>query len=106
MVGFKSGKWRSWIRRQVGMGGGKLPRFTSTYRQLIDELSPLEHAMAFSYVEFLLTKYGGEKLKNLTIGIMRKEEQRKVFKSVYGFTVLQFEEKWRAHVLETYPLRE
>jgi len=105
-IDFKGGKWRAWLRKEVAQGGDDLPRFVAYYNKLIDELSPLEHAMAFSNVEFLMTEYGGRKMKRMVREIMRKKPQRKVIEDVYGFSVLEFEEKWRIHVLKTYPTRE
>jgi len=105
MVGFRGGKWRAYIRSKVALGAA-LPSFPSFYNKLIDELTPLEHALSFSYVEFLLNVYGGAKMKSLVRGIMQKRPQREVFRRVYGFGILELEKKWREHVLKTYPTRE
>ncbi len=105
MVGFRGGKWRAYIRSKVALGAS-LPSFPSFYNKLIDELTPLEHALSFSYVEFLITAYGGAKLKRLVRGIMEKRPQREVFREVYKFGILELEKKWREHVLKTYPTRE
>ncbi len=105
MVGFRGGKWRAWIRGKVAFGYG-LPKFVSFYTKLTDELTPLEHALSFSYVDFLLARYGGRKFTRMVRGIMKKRPQREVIKEVYGFSVLEMEERWKKYVLETYPVRE
>ena len=105
MVGFRGGKWRAWIRSRVALGYS-LPKFVAFYNKLTDELTPLEHALSFSYVDFLLTRYGGRKFTAMVVAIMKKKPQREVIKKIYGFSVLEMEEKWKKYVLETYPLRE
>lgn len=105
MVGFRGGKWRAYLRGRVQLGA-ELPAFLAFYNKLIDELTPLEHALSFSYVEFLLAVHGGAKLKAFTLGIMAKKEQRELFKEIYGLSIMEVEERWREHVLATYPVRD
>jgi hypothetical protein len=70
-----------------------------------DTLTLPQHAVAMSYVDYLIT-LDGAKFGALGRLMRQKKPTREAIQEVYGFNVLEFERRWRAWVLETYPVRE
>jgi hypothetical protein len=101
-VGFKGGKWKPVVRKMIAMGD--LPTAGDVFERNTDTLTPPMHAVAFSYVDFLIAQ-DGAKFGELGRELRRKAPTRDALKKTFGWTVLQFEERWKAWVLETYPAR-
>lgn len=111
---FKGGKWLVPIRKLVG--SGEFPSFAEIAQKNTDQLMPLEHALTFSYVHFLLQgdfdeshieKHGGKgrAVVQLIRDLKAKKPVRHALQNAYGWNPLTFEEKWKEWVLRTYPVR-
>jgi hypothetical protein len=101
MVGFKGGKWRQPVRSMVE--SGKMPSFAETSQKTSDQLTPQEHALAFSYVDFLIAR-DPKLLPKLVAALQRKKALREAI-DIYGLTMLNFESEWKKWVLEKYSKR-
>jgi hypothetical protein len=101
--GYKGGHWRVAVRQLVD-SGDPAP-FSEVYSVNVDQLGLEEHALSFSYVDFLITVHGGPKLRELVTLIKDKVETRDALQKVYGLTPLSFEDKWRSWVKKAYPKR-
>lgn len=102
MVDFRGGKYRVAVRKMVAMG--KQSPVAEVFAQNTDTLTPAQHAVSFSYVDYLL-HLDGEKTNALMRMLRRKIPTRDALKEHFDLNPLQFEEQWRAWVLETYPVR-
>jgi hypothetical protein len=80
------------------------PSVGEVFSRTTDELSLPEHAVSFSYVDYLL-HLDGKKFNQLMQRLRAKEVTRDALKRIYDMNPLQFEERWKAWVLETYPTR-
>jgi hypothetical protein len=101
-VDFKGGTWKPVIRKMVAMGD--VPPVSTVLDINTDQLTLPMHAVSFSYVDYLL-QLDGKKFNALVKQLKVKVPTRDAMKKVYGFTPFEFEEKWKAWVLETYPVR-
>ncbi|MCP3920563.1 MAG: hypothetical protein GY711_33980 [bacterium] len=101
-VGFKGGKYRPAVRKMVAMD--KLPPVADVMRRVTNTLTAEENAVAYSYVDYLIS-LSGEKFNNIGRKLRRKMEPRKALSEVFGMNPLKFEEQWKAWVLATYPSR-
>lgn len=101
-VDFKGGKWKPVVRKMVA--GGELASAAEVMQQNTDGLKLPMHALSFSYVDYLLAT-DGKKFNLLCRELRKKVAARDAFQKVYGFNLLEFEEKWKAWVLATYPVR-
>lgn len=101
-VDFKSGKYRLAVRRMVE--SNQAPSVAQVFERNVDTLTPPEHAVSFSYVDYLLTR-DGEKFKALCAKLKKKVPTRDALKEIYGFGPLEFESLWKAWVLQTYPTK-
>ena len=107
-MNFKGGKWLVALRKRVAIGN--VPSFALISTKNSDSLSAFEHAVAFSYIHYLLTgdftQTGhGRKLQALLKILKQKKTTREALKKVYGWTKISLEEKWKEWVLKTYPKR-
>ncbi|MCA8968888.1 MAG: hypothetical protein KDC95_03865 [Planctomycetes bacterium] len=116
-MNFKGGKWLVPIRKMVA-GDRNLTSFPTLCTKNTDGLDPKEHALAFSYVHFLLEgdwesskakvedgKGRGKALTQVLRILKQKKDTREALRDVYGWTGLSLEEKWKEWVLRTYPTR-
>jgi hypothetical protein len=102
---YERGRWRVGVRKLLE--SGELTPFVDVYGKKSDELTLHEHAQVFAYVDFVLAQEsGGRKLRAILERAKAGETMRDVLPEVLGFGVLQFDEKFRAFVQETYPIRE
>jgi hypothetical protein len=102
-VDFKGGKFRPAVRKMVA--AGEEPPVGEMLEKNTDTLTLPQHAVAMSYVDYLIT-LDGAKFGALGRLMRAKKPTREAMQEVYGFNVLEFERRWRAWVLETYPVRE
>ena len=111
---FKGGKWLVPVRRKVA--SRQIPSFAAVSTKNTDQIGPEEHALAFSYVHFLLEgdfendlvkKHGGKgRALCVAIRVLKaKRPTRDALSAGYGWNPLVFEEKWKEWVLRTYPVR-
>ncbi|MCB9913763.1 MAG: hypothetical protein H6828_01280 [Planctomycetes bacterium] len=101
-VDFKGGRFRVAVRKMVAMD--KQPSIGEVFSRTTNDLTLPEHAVAFSYVDYLI-HLDGKKFDALMKRLRAKEETRDALQRVYELNPLQFEEQWKAWVLETYPTR-
>lgn len=102
MVGFRGGKWRQPVR---GMAeSGKRPPFPETAAKTNDELTLEEHALAFSYVDYLLARDAAA-LGPMIRALQKKKPTREALDQSYGISMNGFDELWSKWVLETYAKR-
>jgi hypothetical protein len=99
-VDFRSGKYRLAVRDMIEKG--KTPAVADVFEQNDDTLTPPMHAVAFSYVDYLLTR-DGEKFNELCKKLKQKMATRDAMKAAFGIGPLEFEASWRDWVLQTYP---
>lgn len=101
-VDFKGGKWKPAVRKMVQ--SGDFPAVGTVMSKNTDGLTLEEHAISFSYVDFLLHTDG--KMFNLLCRRLRsKTPTRDGLAEAFGWTPIQMEEAWIEWVKETYPLR-
>lgn len=101
-VDFKGGKYRLAVRKMVA--ADSQPSVGTVFSRTTDELTLPEHAVSFSYVDYLI-HLDGKKFNVLMQRLRAKEVTRDALKRIYDMNPLQFEEAWKAFVLETYPTR-
>jgi hypothetical protein len=102
-VDFKGGRWKPIVRKMVA-GGELLPPVGEVLKQNTDTLTLPMHAVAFSYVDYLLA-LDGKKFNKLCYLLRGRAECRDALDKAFGMNPLQLEETWKAWVLETYPVR-
>ena len=102
MVDFKGGKYKPAVRKLVA--AEKTPSASGIFQKNTDNLTPEEHAFAMSYVDYLIS-IDGKKLSKVAAMLKQRKPTRDALKAVFGMNPLQFEERWKAWVLETYPVR-
>jgi hypothetical protein len=101
-ITYKEGKWKPAVRKMVA--SGDLPAVGEVMSKNTDGLEPPMHAVAFSYVDYLL-QLDGSKFNSLCRQLRQKVAARDALQSAFGMAPIEFEAKWKAWVLETYPLR-
>ena len=101
--GYKGGKWRVAIRKLVE--AGDIPRLGQFYNLKVDQLTLQQHAVSFAYVDFLIRKHGGAKLRDVIRMIKKKTPTSTALNKVYKLNVLNIEEPFRQWVRENYPLK-
>ena len=99
---FRGGRWKPQVRKLVARDSA--PSAAGVFVQNVDTLSGLQHAAAFSFVDYLI-QLDGERLNELFKQLKAKVPTRDALKAVFGLSVLEFERDWKAWVLETYPTK-
>ncbi|MCR9244150.1 MAG: hypothetical protein NXI31_03905 [bacterium] len=102
-AGFKGGKWRPPVRKLVTTK--KAISFAELSTRNTDQLSFEEHAMAFAYVDFLLTVHGGAKFRDFVRRLKKGDTSREGLKAIYGLSPLTVDPKFHAWVRAEYPPR-
>ncbi len=100
--GFKGGKWRPRVRKLVAMG--KAAPAAEVMQKNTTILTQDDHALSFSYVDFLIQK-DAQKTNRLLMRLRSKVPLRDSMKEVFGMNLIQFEKEWRDWVMATYPAR-
>jgi len=83
---------------------GKQSSMSSVMQKQTTELTPAEHALAFSCIDYLMQK-DGRALNKLLIQLRERTDTRDALQDTFGTSILEFEELWKAWVLATYPTR-
>jgi hypothetical protein len=99
-VDFKSGRFRLAVRKLVA--ANDIPPVADVFQQNCDTLTLPMHAVAFSYVDYLLSK-DGAKFNELIKLLKTKMPTRDALKQTFGLSPMEFETQWKAWVLATYP---
>lgn len=97
------GDWRVAARKMVQ---ARDPfQFAEVIQKATTAMTVEEHVLSFSWVEFLLTKYGAEKFLKMVRQLKEKKELRDVLRDVYDFSLLSFPDHWAEYVKDEYPLK-
>ncbi len=99
-AGFKGGHWRAPVRRMVDAGEDK--SFAELSILNTDQLVFTDHALAFAYVDFLITSKGGAKFRDLVKLAKRDQPMREALQTVYGLSPLTIVAPFRQWVKENY----
>ncbi|MBI3820523.1 MAG: hypothetical protein HY286_17670 [Planctomycetes bacterium] len=98
LIAFKGGKWRMPVRAMVEIN--KMPPFAETGSKMSDQLTAAEHALAFSYVDFLLHR-DPKLLPKVAYLYQKKKETREALEP-YALSVNELEVQWKKWVLDKY----
>lgn len=98
---FKGGRWRTPVRKLVDASRNK--SFAELSILNTDQLSFEDHAVAFAYVDFLLSKYGGAKFRDLLRLLKQDKPTRDALQQVYSLTMLGIDAVFVEWVRATYP---
>ncbi|MDE0896975.1 MAG: hypothetical protein OSB10_10370 [Planctomycetota bacterium] len=99
---FKGGKWKPAVKKLVNMK--EAPSVATVFTRNTGNLELDEHAVSFSYIDFLIQK--DPKMLNLLLKRMRsKTPTRDALMEAFGLSVIEFGEEWEKWVKDTYPLR-
>lgn len=101
-VDFKGGKWKPAVRKMVQTDSA--PGVGSVMSRNTDQLLLPEHAVAFSYVDYLM-QLDPKKFDTLVVKLHGGMSSRDALSEVFGMTPIGMETKWKVWVKETYPLR-
>lgn len=101
-VDFKGGRFRLAVRKMVDEE--KTPSVAEVFEQNSDTLTLPQHAVSFSYVEWLLNK-DAAKFNELVKKLKAKVPTRDALKQIYGMSVLDFDAQWKSWVRQTYPTK-
>lgn len=99
-VDFKSGRFKLAVRKLVS--SNEAPAAADVFQQTSDGLTLPMNAVAMSYVDFLIFT-DAPKFLQLVKKFKAKVVAREALQQVYGMSLLEFEERWKAWVLGTYP---
>ena len=99
-AGFQGGKWRPAVRKLLDEG--KAPNFATVSSKNTDELTFVEHAFAFAYVDFLLVVHGGAKFRDLVRLCKRDQPLREALATVYGLSPLSIDEAFLPWIKANY----
>ncbi len=99
-MNFHGGKWRPAVRKLVDEG--KALSFAALSQRNTDELTFVEHAFAFAYVDFLLATQGGAKFRDFLRAIKREQPTRDALPAAFGFTPLSIDAAFVQWVKATY----
>lgn len=101
-VDFKGGRYKPAVRKLVAME--KVPSAATVFQKNTDTLTPPEHAVSFSYVDYLIS-LDGKKFASVVRMLKKRKPTREALSEIYGLNIIEFETRWKAWVLETYPKR-
>jgi len=101
-VDFKGGRWKPVVRRMVAEND--LAPMAEVMQKNTDGLSLPMHALAFSYVDYLLAT-DAPKFNELCTLLRKRVEPRDAMAKALGTNLLELEQRWKAWVLATYPVR-
>ncbi|MCA8952696.1 MAG: hypothetical protein KDE27_24510 [Planctomycetes bacterium] len=97
---FKGGLWRPPVRKLVD-AGTVLP-FAELSTRNTDQLTFEEHAIAFAYVDFLLSVHGGAKFRAFAGQLKDKVPTRDALQNTYGLNPLNIDGMFQEWVKENY----
>lgn len=92
---FKGGRWRGPVK-QLAISSTR-PPFADTATKRTEELTLEEHALVWSYCEFLIAQ-NGKGLGQIAKAVKAGRGYRDALKEQFGFNALSFEEAWKKHV--------
>ncbi|MBL8754001.1 MAG: hypothetical protein JNK15_11945, partial [Planctomycetes bacterium] len=99
-TGFKGGQWRPAVRKLVDEG--KVVTFAELSSKNTDQLTFVEHALAFAYVDFLVVGHGGPKFRDLLRLVKGGTETRDALTKVYGWNPITIDAQFLPWVKANY----
>jgi hypothetical protein len=97
---FKGGRWRQAVRQFVDEG--KQVLFAALSDRNTDQLTVVEHTVAFAYVDFLLVDRGGARFRDFLRLIKNDKPTRDALQEVYGLSPLSIDSVFVPWVKEHY----
>lgn len=91
---FKGGRWRDPVKKLAG--AASRPPFPDTATKRTDELTLEEHALVWSYCEYLISKNGAG-FGKICRAIKEGKGYRDAMKAEFGWNALAFEEEWKKY---------
>jgi hypothetical protein len=101
---FKGGRWRAPVRRMCD--AGELESLASLGEKNTDQLTFPEHAQSFAMVDYLMTAFGGAKMRDFLRKLKGKTEMRDALQAVYGTNPLTFDTEFQTWVQANYSPQE
>jgi hypothetical protein len=92
---FKGGRWRDPVKKLAT--SPNRPSFAETAIKRGEELTLEEHALVWSYCEFLIAK-NGPAFGKICRAIKEGKGYRDPMKEGFGWNALSFEDEWKKHV--------
>jgi len=100
--GVKGGPWKPALRKLVAKK--QAPSLAGLFQQNTETLSAEQHMVAFSIIDYLITK-DAKQLNQLLIRLRQKVTTRQALDEVLGTNAVRLQEAWQAWVRATYPAR-
>ena len=101
-VNYENGQWRAAVRKRLERE--KDPFLPGLLPQRTGQMSAAEHALCWSFYDFLLAAQPG-KVRPILAALKKRVSARQVFTQELGRDVFELETDWRAWVSATYPLK-
>ncbi len=92
---YKGGRWREPVKKLAA--SKDRPPFADTATKRTDQLTLEEHALSWSYCEFLIGK-NGPGFGKVCRAVKEGKGYRDALKSEFGYNALAFEDDWKKHV--------
>jgi hypothetical protein len=99
-TGWKNGHWRAPVRKLVDEG--KARPFAELSGLNTDQLEFEDHALAFAWVDFLITAHTGPKFRDLIRLVKQDKPTREALQAVYGWNPLTIDAPFQQWVKATY----
>ena len=100
--GVRSGPWKPAVRKMVSKN--TFPSLAGMFQQNTETLTPEQHMVAFSLMDYLLLQ-DGKKVNALLTRMRQKVSTRDALKKIFDTNALRLQEDWREWVKATYPAR-
>jgi len=100
--GVKSGAWKPAVRKMVNKKA--TPSLAGLFQQNTETLTPEQHMVAFSLMDYLL-QLDPKKTNELLVQLRLKVSTRDALGKTFDINPIKLEEAWLAWVRETYPSR-
>ena len=99
---YENGQWRAAVRKRLERD--KDPRLPGLLPQRTGQMSAAEHALCWSFYDWLLATHPG-KVRPILAALKKEVPARQIFTEQLGRDVFEVETDWRAWVTATYPLK-
>lgn len=99
---YENGQWRAAVRKRLERE--KDPRLPGLLQQRTGQMSAAEHALCWSFYDWLLAAHPG-KVRPILAALKKKVPARQIFTEQLERDVFEAETDWRAWVTATYPLK-
>ena len=100
--GVKGGNWKPAVHKLVLKE--KAPSLSGLFQENTETLTPDQHMVAFSLMDYLIAQ-DAKQVNKLLTRLRNKVTTRDALDEVYGTNALRLEQAWQDWVRETYPAR-